>query len=452
MVSLEGFENMENNLDFEINFPSIMKFTMPSMIMMFIMSIYTIVDGVFVAALIGTDAFSAVNIIYPAMSLNIGIGTMFGTGITAIVSRKLGENREKEANEDFTFVMICAFLIGILFSAICLIFIKPIIYMLGANEEIYEYCYEYALPLFLFFGAQIPQIICQDIYVADGKPAMGLVVTIIGGVINAAFDYIFIAVFKLGIAGAAIATGLGCLVPAIFGIIYFALNRNGNVMFVKPKKKWKILLYSSLNGSSEMVNNFSVGITTLLFNVIMMHFAGQNGVAAISILLYLDFILIALNLGYSLGAAPLFSFNYGKKNDKKIKQLFSLSTKMSIIFGVIIMVSAIVFSPQLTSVFAKKGTEVYEMAVVGMKIYAISYIFKGFNVFSSAMFTAFENGKVSAILSFMRTLVLLSFAIVVMAYIWGVTGIWLSTPLAEGLALLMAVYYIVKNKDKYKYI
>lgn len=242
---------MENNLDFEINFPSIMKFTMPSMIMMFIMSIYTIVDGVFVAALIGTDAFSAVNIIYPAMSLNIGIGTMFGTGITAIVSRKLGENRKKEANEDFTFVMICAFLIGILFSAICLIFIKPIIYMLGANEEIYEYCYEYALPLFLFFGAQIPQIICQDIYVADGKPAMGLVVTIIGGVINAAFDYIFIAVFKLGIAGAAIATGLGCLVPAIFGIIYFALNRKGNVMFVKPKKKWKILLYSSLNGSSK---------------------------------------------------------------------------------------------------------------------------------------------------------------------------------------------------------
>ena len=146
---------------------------------------------------------------------------------------------------------------------------------------------------------------------------MGLVVTIIGGVINAAFDYIFIAVFKLGIAGAAIATGLGCLVPAIFGIIYFALNRKGNVMFVKPKKKCKILLYSSLNGSSEMVNNFSVGITTFLFNVIMMHFAGQNGVAAISILLYLDFILIALNLGYSLGAAPLFSFNYGKKTTKK---------------------------------------------------------------------------------------------------------------------------------------
>lgn len=443
---------MDNNLERSINFSSILKFTFPSMIMMLIMSLYTIIDGVFVSRLIGTDAFSAVNIVFPAMSANIGLGTMFGTGIVAIVSRKIGEGKKKEANEEFTFIAIVSFIIGLVFSLVCTLFIEDVIYLLGANDEIYDYCYDYALPLFLFFAAEIPQILFQNMYVADGKPHIGLIVTIIGGITNAVLDYVFIAIFDMGIAGAAIATGLGFLVPAIFGLVYFLTNKNGQVMFVKPKMRWKIFLFTVTNGSSEMVTNLSISITTFLFNIIMMHFAGQDGVAAISILLYLDFILIALNLGYSMGVAPLFSFNYGKRDKLKIKKLFNISIFLSLFSGVIVTILSIIFAKELSGVFSEEGSHVYNMAVEGMRIYAISYIFKGVNVFASAMFTAFENGKISAILSFMRTLFLLSVLIIVMAYLFGVFGIWIATPLAEAIAMIMAIYFIYKYKNLYGYI
>jgi len=363
---------MKNRLEIDINLPSIIKFTLPSMIMMLIVSVYTIIDGMFVSRLIGTDAFSAVNIVFPTMSFNIALGTMFGTGITAIVSRKLGEGHKKEANENFTFVALAAFIMGTAFSAFCIIFIEDVIYFLGANEEIYDYCYDYALPIFLFFGAEILQLVFQSVYVADGKPGIGLGITVAGGVVNAVLDYVFIAKVHMGIAGAAVATGLGYLLCALFGLVYFALNRKGNVMFVRFKPQWRVLIFSAVNGSSELVSSLSVSITTLLFNIIMMHFAGQEGVAAISILLYLDFILMALVFGYSMGIAPLFSFNYGKKDDLRIKQLFKNSTALIVFFEAAVTALAVIFSGELTAIIAEKGSHVYDMAVAGLKIYAIS--------------------------------------------------------------------------------
>lgn len=443
---------MNNSLEKDINLLSVLKFTFPSIIMMLIMSLYTVVDGTFVSNLVGTDAFSAVNIVYPLMNFTIGIGTMFGTGTTAIVSIKLGEGRKKEANQNFTFIILFSTVFSIIISILCLVFLEDLIYIMGSNKEIYKYCYDYAFPLIFFFTANMLQLQFQTLYVADGKPYIGLITTIIGGLTNLVLDYIFIAKFNMGISGAAIATGLGYLIPSLYGIFYFLLNKNGNLHFEKPKIDWRVLIYAAANGSSEMVSCLSTSVTTFLFNIIMMRLVGQNGVAAIAILLYLDFVLVAISLGYSIGIAPLFSYNYGCGNKSKIKSLYKISVGFCAVIGITMTMGTVIFVEQLASIFTSKGTIVYELAVTGLGIYAFSYLFKGYNIFSSSMFTAFGNGKISAILSFVRTFVFLVVCLILLSIIFKVTGVWYSSPLAELLAFLISILFTFKYKSNYHYL
>lgn len=442
---------MNNILAQNINLKSILKFTFPSIIMMVITSLYTVVDGIFVSYLLGTDAFSAVNIIYPLMSFNIGLGTMFGTGITAIVSKKLGQGKREEANQNFTFIIVFTVIIGILISIISFVFLEDIIYILGSNKEIFSYCYEYGFPLIFFFVFNILQLEFQSLYVADGKPHIGLITTTAGGITNMVLDYIFISKFNMGISGAAIATGIGSLIPSLYGISYFYFNKKGNIHFVKPKFDFSVLYHAAANGSSEMVNYLSASITTFLFNIIMMKLIGQNGVAAIAILLYLDFVLIAISLGYSLGVSPLISYNYGCNDLYKLRKLFKLSVGFCIVISFFMTISTLVFSRQLVSIFTLKGTEVYNLAITGLKIYAVGYLFKGFNIFSSAMFTAFGDGKISAILSFMRTFLFLVVSLVTLPVIFGLNGVWYSSPLAEGISLIVSLFFVIKYRNKYHY-
>lgn len=443
---------MNNQLELRITAPNVLKFTFSSIIMMVIMSLYTVVDGTFVSRLIGTDAFSAVNIIYPLLSLTVGIGAMFGSGLTALVSIKLGAGRKKEACENLTFIVLFAIAFGFVLAVLSFLFIDPIIYALGSNEQIYPYCRDYVLPLLLFFPANILQLQFQSLYVADGKPQIGLGVTIIGGLTNIILDYIFIAVLDMGIAGAAWGTGLGYSIPAVYGLCYFAFNKKGNLYFVKPKSDFKVLVKAAVNGSSEMVSNLSTSVTTLLFNVIMMRLLGQNGVAAISILLYLDFVMVAVSLGYSMGTAPLFSFNYGRGNEENLKKLFSISLKFCAVFGIAVTAGSILLARPLTAIFTSPGTEVYELAVTGLKIYAFNYLFKGFSLFSSAMFTAFGDGRVSAILSFLRTLVFLTATLLGLSALFGVTGVWFASPVAELMAFALSIFYIWKSRKVYGYV
>lgn len=421
------------------------------MIMMVVMSLYTVVDGAFVSRLAGTDAFSAVNIIYPLQSLIIGVGTMFGSGTTAIVSRKLGEGRGEEARRILSFVLLATTVLGVALSIVCFIFLKPIIYALGANDVIYGYCRDYAVPLIPLFFASILQLQFQSLYMAEGKPSIGLVTTIIGGVANVVLDYYFIAVLNMGIRGAAIATGIGYLIPAVVGIWYFAGNRKGNLYIVRPKAAWKALFYSALNGSSEMISNLSTSITTFLFNIIMMRLIGTEGVAAVSILLYLDFILVAISLGYSMGSASLFSFNYGRGDRVKLRKLFLLSLKLSIGVGIFMTAGTMVFAEPLTAIFTPPHTKVFGLAAAGMRLYGLSYFFKGFNIFSSAMFTAFGDGLVSGILSFMRTLVFLTASLILFAAILGVQGVWIATPFAELLSAGVSLGFVLWGRKKYHY-
>lgn len=439
---------MNNRLEREITIPSILKFTFPSIIMMVMMSLYTVVDGTFVSRLIGTDAFSAVNIVYPLMSVTIGLGTMFGTGMTALVSRKLGEGKREEANRIFSFITVFTIVLGVAVSAVCLVFLKPLIYAMGSNDAIYGYCYDYAMPLIFFFAPNMLQLMFQSLYVADGKPQIGLAVTIAGGLANVVLDYVFIRYFHMGIAGAAVATGIGYSIPAFYGLWYFARNRHGNFCFVKPKTDYRALVQAASNGASEMVNFLSTSITTFLFNIIMMRLVGQSGVAAISILLYLDFVLIAINLGYSMGVAPLISYNYGKGNAKKLRKIFRMSVGFCMVVSIFMTVGTLAFSEPLSAIFTKRGTDVYDMAAVGLRIYAIGYLFKGYNVYASAMFTAYGDGRTSAILSFLRTLVLLVVSLLGLAALFGVTGVWFASPVAEMLALAMSIFFTFRYRKQ----
>lgn len=442
---------MSNPLEKKITPGSILRFVFPSVIMMVFMSLYTVVDGTFVARLIGTDAFSAVNVVYPLISITVGFGTMFGTGITAIVSTKLGEGKREEANRILTFITIVTVGVGIFISVFCLLFLKPILYGMGSNENIFGYCYAYAYPLVFFFPANILQLQFQSLYVADGKPYIGLAVTAVGGIANVVLDYLFIVGFGMGIAGAAVATGIGYSIPAVYGLIYFSVHRKGNLCFVKPKSDFRSLFYTVTNGSSEMISCLSTSVTTFLFNIIMMKLVGESGVAAIAILLYLDFVLLAVSLGYSMGVAPLFSYNYGCGNHIKLKKLYQLSLGFNFLFGFFMTAGAVIFSGQLISIFTSKESFVYEMAVSGLVIYAVSYLFKGFNVFSSAMFTAFGNGRVSAVLSFLRTFVFLTGTLLGLSAVFGVTGVWYASPFAELLAFAFSLYFSFKYRKKYHY-
>ncbi|SCI78897.1 Staphylococcal virulence regulator protein A [uncultured Clostridium sp.] len=335
---------MNNELNREINLKSILAFTLPSIFMMVVMSLYTIVDGIFVSRLINTNAFSAVNIIYPLMSIVIGLGTMFGTGTTAIVSRKLGEGRQKEANQIVTFIILFTIGLGIAFSVVSCLFLGDIIHLLGANDAVFDYCREYALPIILFLPFSLLQVQFQSLFVANGKPGTGLLVTLVSGLANVFLDYYFIAVCNMGVAGAAVATGIGYFIAAVFGLYYFARHREAPLHFVKPRASMQTLMRAMTNGSSEMVSNLSTSVTTFLFNIIMMRLNGPDGVAAISILLYLDFVLIAINLGYSIGVAPLFSYNYGSGDCRKLKKLFRISLYFCTSVGVVMTAGTVLFA------------------------------------------------------------------------------------------------------------
>lgn len=414
------------------------------------MSLYTVVDGTFVSRLVGTNAFSAVNIVYPLLSVTIGLSTMFGTGLTAIVSRKLGEVKEEEARQNLTFVLLATILHGVEVTLLCFFFLEDIIRALGANDEIFQDCWDYAFPLVFFFGANILQLQFQTLYVACGKPYMGLATTVLGGLANVVLDYLFIARFHMGVAGAAIATGIGYALPTVYGLMYFTFSRKGTLYFVKPKADF-CLLHTMANGSAEMVNNLSTSVTTFLFNIIMMRMLGQNGVAAVSILLYLDFGLIAIALGYSLGVAPLFSYNYGSGEEEKLKRLFQMSTQFSFAVGAVMTTGTILFAKQLAGIFTHQGTPVYGLAVSGLGIYALSYLFKGYNVFASALFTAFGDGRTSAILSFLRTFVFLSASLLELSSLFGVEGVWFATPVAELLSLALSLFYLIRCRRRYGY-
>ena len=440
---------MESKLSMDFKFMQLLKFTLPSIVMMIFTSLYTMVDGIFVSRFVGTDALSAVNIVYPVFNIVFAIGIMLATGGSAIIAKKIGEQRIVEAREDFSLLVYVGATIGILILVLGLTFAEPLAIMLGASESIFEMAVNYMKTYLMFAPLGILQLLFQYFFVTEGKPEMGLVMTIVGGVLNIILDYVFIVTFDLGIVGAGLATGIGMAVPAIIGLVYFTFSRKGNLYLVKAKFKGKVLLDSSINGSSEMVSNLALAVVTLLFNLIMMELVGEDGVAAITILLYAQFVLNAIYFGFSMGVAPVLSYNFGSENKKRIKKIYRYCMQFILGISIASALISIVLAPTIISAFAQKGTNVYDVAINGASIFCISFLFTGVNIFTSSLFTAFSNGKISALLSFMRTFVFIVSGLIILSSIFGVEGVFAAVPVAEALSIVISIYFMKKYKSVY---
>ena len=320
----------------------------------------------------------------------------------------------------------------------------------GGTTERGELCKDYLMVLFLFIPANILQTLFSNLFVTAGKPGLGFGLSVLAGVANIILDYIFIVPCGLGIRGAALGTGFGYLLPTVAGLVYFARSK-GTLSFTRPKMKWAVIGESCFNGSSEMVSQLATAVTTFLFNRTMMNLLGENGVAAITIIIYSQFLLNTLYIGYSMGIAPIIGFNYGNRNDVQQKRVFSISMRFIGFASVLIFAISMFGGSHIVRLFADDTSEVYQIAANGFTIFSYSFLFCGLNNFTTAMFTALSNGKVSAVLSFLRTFGLLAGGILLLPHIWGITGVWLAVPVAEGIMFVVSTICLIHYKKKYSY-
>lgn len=441
---------MENSLEKKVTLTSLIKYTLPTVVMMMFFSLYTIVDGMFISKFVGANALSATNIVYPVINILIGIGVMFATGGSAIVAKTMGENKNEDAREYFTIITISAIVVGIVVEIICIIFMKDIIYALGSTESLYYNCKEYLFFMIIFTPFIILKLYFDYFLVTAGVANLGLLSSVAGGILNIVLDYVFIAEFNMGVRGAALATCIGYVVPSLVGIIYF-FNKNNLLHFVKPKLNINVILRSCSNGISEMVTQISSALTTFLFNIVMIKFLGEDGVAAITIMLYIQFLLNSAYLGFTSGVSPRISYNYGRQDEKQVENLFKYSLIIICVFGLVTFFMSRAMSEILISLFAEKGSSLFDISHNGFMIFSIAFLVAGINIFGSGMFTAFSNGKISAILSFMRTFVFFLMGIFILPRIMGVNGVWLVVPFAEVSTMIVSLTFMYKYKKTYLY-
>lgn len=438
---------MDHVLAKKYNLVSLLSFAVPNVIMMISLSMYIIVDGMFISRILGTKALSAANMVYPAISFEMAAAIMIATGGSAIVARKMGEGKTEEARINLSFLIVIEILLGIVIAVVGNVFTEKIIMFLGASSIQKPLCIAYAQILFSFAPAFFLQTAFQTFLVTAGKPILGLVVTILAGVSNIVLDYVFMSLFHMGIEGAAIATGIGYCIPAIIGLLYFFFTKKNSLHFVKPKADWNVLLHSCTNGSSEMVTNLANAVTTFLFNYTFLQYYGENGVAFITIILYFQYIFTALYFGYSNGIAPIISFKYGNGDRKQLQDIFKNSLLFLIGSSLIANVLIHLTISETLTIFTSAGSEVFHITMHGFSFYSLAFLIMGLSIFSSAMFTAFSDGKTSAIISFSRTFVFIVGAIVILPNMLGEVGAWLAVPVAEFLGILISIFYLIRKKS-----
>lgn len=442
---------MNNKLAQKFTFKNLILFTIPNIVMMFFLSLYTIADGIFVSRIIGTTALSSVNMIYPSINLQMSIAIMLATGGSAVIATKMGRGENEDAKQIFSAVILIEFLLGVLVLIIGNIFIEDIVRFLGASPLQFEMSKTYGRILFSFAPFFFLQTAFQVLFVTAGKPVLGLVTTTVGGVLNIVLDYYLLSVLKFGIEGAAIATGAGYMIPSLTGAVYFFTRKNESLHFIKPQFDFSWMKKTLANGSSEMVTNLSNAITTFLFNLLFLKYYGEDGVASITIVMYFEFVFTSIFIGFSLGVGPIISYQYGYKDFKQLK----MTIRRSIIFIGITCVLAMII-PRITidfvaSIFTDEGSNVYSITTGGMSIFATAYLFMGFNILASGVFTALSDGLTSAIISFARTLVFLVTALLILPLIFGKLGLWIAVPVAEALGILVSIFYFLKFMKKYWY-
>ncbi|MEY8327009.1 MATE family efflux transporter [Lachnospiraceae bacterium 54-11] len=440
----------KNTYDKPVTLRNILKFAVPTIAMSVFMSFYTMVDGLFVSNLIGTSALSAINLTAPVIQVVTAISTMLATGGSAVIMKKMGEQKPQEAKEDFTFLILVNVAVGLVMTMLGYSLMETIFEGIGLSSEVAGYCTSY-LSRYLLFTIPILLMNNFTLYmIASEKATLSLICSVAGGVLNIVLDYVFIGLLDMGISGAAIATGLGYSVTAVVGLFVFS-RKKSLLHFTKPSFRFKVLASAATNGCSEMATALVTGIITMMFNWTMLHYVGEDGVAAVTIIMYVLMFASSLYTGYSYGVAPMLSYYYGEKNHEKLKKLVSTSLKVIAVISFVTVAASFAATKPLVSVFARPDNPVYDLAVTGNRICTLALFFIGFNIFASGMFTALSNGIVSAILAFSRSFVFMLITMLILPAILGVNGIWLATPAAELMALVLSALMFVKYRKRYQY-
>lgn len=433
-------------------YKKIFRFALPSIVMMVFTSIYGVVDGTFVSNFVGKTPFAAVNLVWPFLMILVAFGFMIGTGGSALVAKTLGENKKEDANRYFTMLITLVIILGIVLTIFGLIVVRPLSHALGARGQMLEDCVTYGRTLMIFNTAFMLQSVFQSLFITAEKPRLGLIMTVAAGLTNMVLDALFIAVFKWGLVGAALASGLSQCIGGILPLIYFLSSKNDTPLkFVKTKLEGKILLKACANGVSELMTTVSSSLVSMLYNFQLMRLAGQNGIAAYGAVMYVEFAFIAVFIGYSIGTAPIVSYHYGSENHNEVKNMLQKSFKIMSVLGITMMVLAQILASPLAKVFVGYDKQLFDMTVHGFRLFSFYFILAGINIYASSFFTALNNGMISAIISFSRTLGFETLAVIILPIFLQLDGVWLAITVAEICAFVISISFLIAKKEKYHY-
>lgn len=442
---------MSIQLSSHFTYKKLFSFCFPPIMMMIFTSIYGVVDGFFVSNYVGKIPFAAINLVMPFIMIMGGVGFMIGTGGSALVAKTLGEGEQEKADRYFTMMIKLTVILGVLLTVAGVIFMRPISYLLGAKESMIEDCVIYGRIVLLFNTAFMLQNVFQTFLAAAEKPKLGLAVTAAAGVTNMVLDALFMVGFEWGVAGAAIATGIGQCVGGLLPFLYFIRPNDSRLRLRKAKMEGGALLRACANGSSELMSNISSSLISVIYNFQLLRFAGENGVAAYGTIMYVQFIFMAIFIGYTIGTAPIISYHYGARNHEELKNLLKKSLTAVSVAGIIMTAAAWVLAGPLSQVFVGYDTELFEMTKHAFRMFAFSFVLAGVNIFASSFFTALNNGGVSAAISFLRTLVFQVASVLALPVFLGLDGIWYSITVAEILAFFVSIAFLAGNRRKYHY-
>lgn len=443
---------MNIQLSDHFTYRRLIRFVIPSVAMMILTSIYGVVDGLFVSNFVGKTAFAAVNLVIPFTLVLGAFGFMLGTGGTALVAKTLGEGKQEEANRIFSMLIYFAIGLGLVLTMLGIAALKKILLKMGADDAMLGCGMIYGRLVLLGIPFYMLQNMFQNFLIAAEKPQLGLIVTIAAGVTNMVLDALFIAVLGWGVAGAAVATALGQCVGGLIPFVYFARKNSSRLALVKTKLLGGALLRTCTNGSSELVSNISMSSVGMLYNAQLMKVAGENGVAAYGVILYVNFIFIAIYLGYAYGSAPIVAFNYGAGKKAELQNVLKKSLKLLLGTGIVLLSIGVLFAGVLSGLFVGYDAQLYAMAVRGLRFYAVSFLLSGFNIFGSSFFTALNNGMVSAAISFLRTVVFEVAAVLILPLFFGLDGVWCAITVAELASILITIGAFSALRRRYQYL
>ena len=432
-------------------YKKLLRYTFPSMVMMVFTSVYGVVDGLFISNFTGKTAFAAVNFIYPFLMILGGVGFMFGSGGSALVAKTLGEGEKDRANQIFSALCWTSGLTGVILAILGFIFLRPVASLLGAEGELLEDCIIYGRVFLLGIPASVIQYEFQNLFATADKPKLGLWSTVASGVMNIILDALFVGVLPWGLRGAAAATVLSQTLGAVVPLVYFSRKNTSLLRLTRPGRQGKAMLKICSNGISELLNNISMSVVSIIYNAQLLRYAGNDGISAYGVIMYVEFLFISIFIGYFLGVAPVISYHFGAGHQDEIRSLLRKSLMIIGAFSLVMFLLSELSAGPISKIFVGYDPGLYEMTKRGFLLFSLCYLFSGFAAFGSSFFTALNNGILSAILSVLRTVVFQILLVLLLPLIWDLDGIWISTTVSEFLAAVLCITFIAANRKKYNY-